>query len=110
MTAAAAYPAPRPKGPPFANASAAEVRAALIPEEAVQFDREWSKAMTEAAGRLDHASPRATLESWRRIAWMTVAHGPEAHRQMYRRAAAKLTGTEIPVDEPLLQTKARLGL
>jgi hypothetical protein len=29
---------------------------------------------------------------------------------MYRRASARLTGEDIPADEPLPRTKARLGL
>jgi hypothetical protein len=52
----------------------------------------------------------ATLESWRRVARLTAATGPEAHRAMYRRASARLTGEDIPADEPLPRTKARLGL
>ena len=106
VTAAAAYPTPEPKRPPFADASPAEVRAALIPEEAAEFDRQWREATTnpEAPDRIK------LLESWRRVAWMTAANGPAAHRQMYRRAAARLTGEDIPADEPLSRTKARLGL
>ena len=36
--------------------------------------------------------------------------GFEAPRAMYRRAAARLAGEDIPADEPLPRTKARLGL
>src|SRR5262245_45956006 len=106
VTAAAAFPGPAPKSPPFVDASPAEVRAALIPEEAAEFDRQWR----EVTARADEHERLKTLESWRQIAWMTAAHGGEAHRQMYRRAAAKLTGEELPADEPLWRTKARLGL
>jgi hypothetical protein len=41
---------------------------------------------------------------------LTAVTGPEAHRAMYRRAAARLAGEGIPADEPLPRTKARLGL
>jgi hypothetical protein len=81
------------------------VRAALIPEEVGEFDRD----MAEAAKAGDPAMVRETLESWRRIAWMTAANGPEAHRRMWQRAAAKYTGEDIPAHEPLPVTKARLG-
>jgi len=111
MTAAAA-PGPRQgrTGPSFADASPAEVRAALIPEEATEFDQQWRDVMARATERLDLAEVFATLDSWRRVARLTAADGAEAHRAMYRRAAERLTGNPIPADEPLPQTKARLGL
>lgn len=105
VSAAAAFPEPFRKRPPFADASPAEVRAALIPEEAGEFDRD----MADATKTRDSAVLRETLESWRRIAWVTSANGPDAHRRMWRRAAAKFTGEDIPTDEPLQVTKARLG-
>lgn len=95
--------------PSFADASPAQVRAALIPEEAAEFDQQWREVMAEATQSLDLTEVLATLESWRRIARLTAASGAEAHRAMYRRAAARLTGEEVPADEPLARTKARLG-
>lgn len=86
------------------------MRAALIPEEAIEFEREWRAVMARAADTLDLSEVLRTLESWRRVARLTAVAGAEAHRAMYRRAAARLTGEEIPADEPLVQTKARLGL
>lgn len=111
MTAATA-PEPRhgQGGRPFADASPARVRAALIPEEREQFDAEWRQVMAAATESLDLTEVFATLESWRRIAWITASQGAEAHRAMYRRAAESLTGREIPADEPVIDTKARLGL
>jgi Family of unknown function (DUF6247) len=64
-------------------------------------------AVTKA---LDLSEVLATLDSWRRVARLTAVAGPEAHRAMYRRAAAKLAGEDISADEPLPRTKARLGL
>lgn len=110
MSAALAGSPPNPKRPPFADATPAQVRAALIPEEADEFDHQWRTVMATATATLDLTDVLATLESWRRIAWMTTANGPDAHRRMYRRAAAALTGHDIPTDEPLPLTKARLGL
>ena len=95
--------------PSFADASPAQVRAALIPEEAAEFDRDWRAALAKAAETLDLSEVLETLESWRLIAQLTTAAGPEAHRAMYRRAAARLTGENVPADEPLARTKARLG-
>jgi Family of unknown function (DUF6247) len=106
-------PTPEPRhgrGRTFADASPAEVRGALIPEEAAEFDQQWRAVMSRAIETLDLSEVLATLESWRRVARLTVASGVEAHRAMYRRAAAKLTGDHIGADEPLSRTKARLGL
>lgn len=97
-------------GPSFADASPAQVRAALIPEEAVEFEQQWRAVMARATETLDLAEVLETLESWRRVARLTAAAGAEAHRAMYRRAAARLTGKDVPADEPLSRTKARLGL
>jgi Family of unknown function (DUF6247) len=94
----------------FADASPAEVRSALIPEEAAEFDQEWREAMGRATETLDLSEVLKTLDSWRRVARLTAAAGAAAHRAMYRRAAARLTGEDVPADEPLLRTKARLGL
>ena len=110
MSAAAAEPSAEPGRPPFADASPARVRAALIPEEAAEFDQQWRTVMATATETLDLVEVFAVLESWRRIAWMTSTHGPDAHRSMYRRAAARLTGHDIAPDEDLARTKARLGL
>lgn len=109
---AAAAPGPLHgrSGPSFSDATAAEVRAALIPEEAAEFDQRWREVMARATEALDLSEVLATLESWRRVARLTAVTGPEAHRAMYRRAAARLTGEDIPDDEPLPRVKARLGL
>jgi len=109
---AAATPGPRDggSGPSFFDASPAEIRAALIPEEVAEFDQQWREVMAAATETLDLSEVVATLESWRRVARLTVVTGPEAHRAMYRRAATRLAVEDIPADEPLSQTKARLGL
>ncbi len=96
--------------PSFDDASPAEVRAALIPEEAAEFQRVWRAVLAKAAETLDLTEVLETLESWRLVAQLTASFGAEAHRAMYRRAAARLTGEEVPADEPLARTKARLGL
>ena len=109
---AAAAPEPRHGhgGRSCADASPAEVRAALIPEEAAEFDQQWREVMARATETLDLSEVLETLESWRRVARLTAAAGANAHRAMYRQAAAKLTGDDTLEDEPLARTKARLGL
>ena len=94
----------------FADTSPVEVRAALIPEEAAEFDQQWREVMARATETLDLSEVLETLESWRRVARLTAASGADAHRAMYRRAATKLTGEDILADESLRRTKARLGL
>jgi len=109
---AAATPGPQHgrSGPSFSDATPAEVRAALIPEEAAEFDQQWHEVMARATETLDLSEVLATVESWRRVARLTAVTGHKAHRAMYRRAAARLAGEDIPADEPLPQIKARLGL
>lgn len=107
---AAATPQPRRGAGPGSAASPAEVRAALIPEEAAEFEREWREVLARAAETLDLSEVLETLESWRLVAQLTAATGADAHRAMYRRAAGRLTGRPVPADEPVTATKARLGL
>lgn len=109
---AALTPEPRhgEVGPSFAEASPADVHAALIPEEAAEFEREWRAVMAKATETLDLSEVLETLESWRLVAQLTAAAGPEQHRAMYRRAAGRLTGEDVPANESLARTKARLGL
>lgn len=66
--------------------------------------------MARATETLDLTEVLETLDSWRLVARLTAAAGAEAHRAMYRRAAARLTDEPVPANEPLAQTKARLGL
>jgi hypothetical protein len=98
-----------PTRPPFADASPAEVRAALLPEEQPDFDREYQHALEVAAATLRLDELEATLRTWRRVAWSTSAD-PAGHRRMLRTAAGRLSGQPIPAAEPLTATKARLGL
>ena len=95
--------------PPFADASPAAIRAALLPEEQADFDREYQQALATAAQTLELDELAATLQAWRRIAWSTQTD-PNGHRRMLRRVAERLSGQEPPAGEPLARTKARLGL
>jgi hypothetical protein len=68
---AAATPGPPRSGPSFSDATPAEVRAALIPEEAAEFDQQWREVMAGATETLDLSEALATLESWRRWRGLT---------------------------------------
>jgi hypothetical protein len=48
-----------------------QVRAALIPEEAAEFDQQWREVMARATETLDLSEVLATLESWRRWRGLT---------------------------------------
>lgn len=111
VTAAAATgPEPGPGRPPFADASPAQVRAALIPEDVAEFDRQWSAVMATATETLDLTGVHRTLQSWRRIAWLTTANGPDGYRRMLARADRTLRTGELPPDSvPLDQVKALLA-
>jgi hypothetical protein len=99
-----------PVRPPFAEASPAEVRAALLPEEQPVFDREYQQALEVAGKTLLLDELNSTLEAWRRIAWMTQSD-PAAHRRMLAQVETTLrTGQAPPGTVPWSQLKAELGL
>jgi hypothetical protein len=83
----------------------------LIPEEQADFDSSWRRALAEAAESLDLTGVQQTLDSWRRVAMITVAHGHEAHRRMLRRAEYTTRTGELPPGAvPWSELKAELGL
>lgn len=107
---AASTPRHGRSGSSFADASPAEIRAALIPEEATELEQQWRAVMARATETLNLTELFTTLQSWRRVARLTTAAGADTHRAMYRRAATRLTGEPVPTGEALAETKARLGL
>ena len=108
MTAA---PQPERRRPPFADASPAEVQAALIPEDAAEFDRQWREVMARATRQLDLTEVFEVLEAWRRVAWVTSANGPDRHRRMLASIDERLrTGERHPGAVPWDQLKGELGL
>lgn len=125
MSAATPHPRPEPgrsaftdthgdpgRQRPFADATPAQVRAALLADEVEVFDREWRAALSEAAETHDLTGVFETLDSWRLIAWSTQAD-PAAHRRMLRTAEKALAGEPVPT-VPAGEIKAlireRLGL
>ena len=98
-------------GPPFANATPADIRAALTSEDAALFDEHWRAAMQRATERLDLAEVHQVLEHWRRIAWLTAARGQDGYRRMLAGAAETLRTRTSPAGSvSWSQLKAELGL
>lgn len=110
VTAAAADPV-GPMGRPFADATPAQIRAALIPEDAEAFDRHWRALMLRATERLDLTEVHEALEAWRQTAMVTSATGVEGYRRMLRTAEERLrTGERAPGAVPWRQAMAERGL
>jgi hypothetical protein len=112
VSAAATEPAdPGGRGVPFADASPAQVRAALVPEDDAEFDRQWREVLTRAIETLDLAEVTETLASWRQVAWVTSARGQDGYRRMMRQAEQTMaTGELSPGTEAWTTVKARRGL
>lgn len=67
--------------------------------------------MARATENLDLAEVLATLESWRRIAWLTSANGPAGYRRILAKAEHLQRTGELPAGTVLWrQLKAELGL
>jgi hypothetical protein len=96
-----------PGQPQVPDATPRAIRAALLPEEAGDFDREFRQAMAEATETLDLTSVLALLQRWQRVAWS--ARDETAHRRMLEHADRIAAGDEITT-EPWQETRARLGL
>jgi hypothetical protein len=110
MTATAGS-TPVPGRPPFADASPAQVRAALLPEDAAEFDRQWQDVMARATRDLDLTEVHHVLDTWRRVAWVATATGHERYRAVLASAEERLrTGERHPGAMPWNQLKAELGL
>ncbi len=109
MTAAESLP--EPVHPPFAQASPAQVRAALTSEDAAEFDKQWQDVMARATRELDLREVQETLDTWRRVAWVTSAVGTERYRATMASAEQRShTGERHPDAVPWSQLRAELGL
>jgi hypothetical protein len=109
---AAPVPAPDQESgrPPFEDATPARVRAALTPEDVEEFDRQWRAAMAAATESLDLSEVQRTLESWRRVAWLTTARGHEGYRALLAEAERRTrTGERAPGAVSLERVKAMIA-
>jgi len=93
---------------PVSASTPREIRAALTGEEIGHFDREYRRAMAEAAESLDLSGVVSMLRRWQRVAWSTQ-DDPDAHRHMLACADNLNMGGSVTT-ESWQQTKVRLGL
>lgn len=103
MPSAAAFDGDKP----VSASTPREIRAALAGEEIAHFDREYRRAMADAAESLDLSDVMSMLRRWQRVAWSTE-DDLSAHRHMLARADDLNAGGSVPT-ESWQQTKARLG-
>lgn len=101
---------PSPEDPRLLDAPPAVVRAALVPEDAERFDVQWRVAMAAATDSLDLGPVHRLLESWRRVARLTVGLGHDGYRRMLSEADHRLRTGEMPVNPvPLDEVRLRLA-
>ena len=94
---------------PFSDASPAEVREVLLPEERPQFEEQYRQALRVAAETYSFDALHQTMQDWRRIAWMTHSD-PEAHRLMLARADYTLaTRKRAPAAASAREVRELLG-
>lgn len=99
---------------PFATASPAELRKAILPEDVPEFDRGYREALNAAATTLRLDELEKFLAHWRRIAWSATARGHDHWRAVLARADHTLRTEEPPsgtVSEDEIEEliRARLG-
>jgi hypothetical protein len=83
------------------------IRAALLPEERGDFDREFRGTMREATETLDLTVVGELLERWWRIAVSST--DPASHRRMLEQARRIEAGADIQTTT-WADLKARLGV
>jgi hypothetical protein len=99
---------PRSEDPLGQGATPAAIRAALLPGDARAFDEAYAAALAAARETLDLTELFACLEHWRRVA--LLQRDPSRFASIARRAAERLTGRPVPADEPLAETRRRVGI
>jgi hypothetical protein len=99
---------PRTGDPLLPGATPAAIRNAVLPEDQAQFDTAYQRALVTAREDMDLSELFRCLEHWRRVA--LLQRDPARFASIARRAAERLTGEPVPVDEQLAQTRRRVGL
>lgn len=74
----------------FVDASPARVRAALTPDAAGEFDREWRAVMARATESLDLTELFQVLAGWRQVAQLTAQRGDRGYRDFEARTRDRL--------------------
>ncbi|WP_326825268.1 DUF6247 family protein [Streptosporangium sp. NBC_01756] len=83
------------------------IRAALLPEEVGDFDREFRAVMAEATETLDLTVVTSFVERWWRVAWSSA--DVAGHRALLDHADRLVRGENVAA-RSWAETKARLGL
>ena len=99
---------PRTGDPLRSGAAPAAIRESLLPEDRAVFDAAYQRALAATRDTLDLTELFRCLEHWRRVA--LLQRDPERFASIARRAAERLTGDPVPVDEPPALTRRRAGL
>lgn len=97
----------------WAEATPAQVRAALAPESAAEFDRQWRAALVGAADSYDLTVVHQCLDGWRRVARITAAAGgPDGYRAVLDAAtgARSRDVDSAPPSVPWREVRTELGL
>ena len=99
---------------PFAQASPAELRESIVPEDRELCDEQYRQALDAAAETLTLDALEKFLAHWRRIAWSQTDMGHEKWWAMLARAEETLRTGESPpgtvsADEMRQRLRARLA-
>lgn len=82
---------------PYADASPAQIREAILPEEHDQFDASLRRALDAVAETLSLNPLEEFLAHWRRMAWCQTHDGHDTWRRVLARAQYTLaTGGDRP--------------
>jgi Family of unknown function (DUF6247) len=110
---------PGPQDPRLlADASPAQLRAALTPEAAGEFDRQWRAVMARTTESLDLTELFEALAGWRQVAQLTAQLGHDGYRDFQvrtrdriatRRAEGADAGVRTGVEEIDAFIRARLA-
>ena len=101
--AAAAVPGAGGPGS-FAKASPARVRAALTPEAAGEFDRQWRAVMARTTESLDLTERFQVLAGWRQVAQLTAQLGHEGYRAFEARTRHRIATRRAAGADPEVAT------
>lgn len=93
---------------PFAEASPAELREAILPQSRDEFDRQYRAAIDNARDTLSLDALHGFLEGWRRVAWVQTDLGMERYEAMMaqaehlQRTGKPLPGTVVHSEEEMM--------
>ncbi len=96
---------------PYADASPAQLREAILPEDVPAFDVSFQRALDEVGRTRRLDALESFLAHWRRIARSATANGHDAWRAALATAdRIRATGQPTPGARPWDEVKAELGV